>query len=528
MSNNSQLYFNGTVQTMDRACPKAEAVAVRDGKIVGVGSRTACQAALEKGFEAIDMRKGALLPGFIDTHLHPVLIIYFSLNCDTGAVGSMEELQREMRRALLSKSDDSWLVGFNFDEQNLSERRVPLRRDLDKITADRPVVVMKHDGHSVFANTRAIEAAGVTSSTEDPPAGRIEREADGRPSGTFREAAMQLILKAMPMPDLQVLVEGARQTFRRLASFGLTSLGVILQTDEEGPAGSAGAFDTTAMQLFTEECPLSLYSLLIAKDMENLEALKNTTLAQGPNRLGGVKLFADGTFGSSTGYMLEPFSDSGGTGQLMHSPENLYRLMTAVHEAGWQICIHAIGDAANRLCAELYGRLFQEFPRRGCRHRVEHASIMDDWTMQELSLLGIVVSTQPLFIHSEKNWLARRLGAERCKKVYPFRSFLDAGVKLAGASDGPIESQDVLHAVSCCVSREGFETHECITVEEALRMYTINAAFAQFEENIKGSITPGKRADLVLLSRDPFIMAPEEIRDIEVMRTVAAGRRVDV
>ena len=528
MSDHGQLYFNGIVRTMDPACPVADAVAVKGGRIITVGNSNSCSAALGKGYEKIDLRGGTLLPGFIDTHLHPVMLVYFSINCDTGAVRSMGELQQELRRALLQKADDSWLVGLNFDEQNLSERRVPFRQDLDEISRDRPVIVIKHDGHSVFANTRAIEAAGVTASTTDPEAGQIEREDDGYPSGAFREMAAQLILNAMPMPDLQALTEGARNTFRHMASLGLTSAGVVLQTGEEGPAGSAGAFDTMAMQLFSEHCPLSLYSLLITTDIASLDGLKNTSLAAEPNRLGGIKLFADGTFGSSTGYMLAPFSDKpGGKGQLMHPPEELYERMAAAHNAGWQVCIHAIGDAANRLCAELYGRLFKEFPRKGCRHRIEHASIMDGWTMQELSRLNIVVSTQPMFIHSEKDWLPRRLGIERCGIVYPFRSLLDAGITVAGASDGPVESQDVLHAIECCVTREGFEPHQCITVEEALRMYTIDAAFAQFEENIKGSITPGKCADLVVLSEDPFTVEADRIKDVKVERTIVAGVPVD-
>jgi predicted amidohydrolase YtcJ len=389
------------------------------------------------------------------------------------------------------------------------------------------VVVVKHDGHSVFANTRAIEAAGVTASSQDPAAGVIERESGGYPSGAFREMAAQLILNAMPMPELPVLIEGARQTFSRLASLGLTSLGVVLQTGEEGPAGSAGAFDVPAMQLFLEHCQISLYSLLIASDVNGLDGLKDSALNRGANRLGGVKLFADGTFGSSTAYMLEPFSDNPlKKGMLMHPPEELYQRMVAAHNAGWQVCIHAIGDAANRLCVELYGRLFKEFPRPGCRHRIEHASIMDEPVIKEMARLGIVVSTQPLFIHSEKDWLHRRLGAERCKTVYPLRSFLDAGIRVAGASDAPIESPDVLHAIRCCVTREGFAPHQCISVEEAVRMYTLDAAYAQFEEGIKGSITPGKRADLVIMEEDPFKIEPDRIKNIKLIRTVVAGEIV--
>lgn len=524
MSKHTQLYFNGTVRTMDAACPTAKAVAVKDGKIVATGSKSACSEVLGKGYEPVDLRGSTLMPGFIDTHLHPIMLVYYSINCDLGHCQSIKELVKELQGSLSQKKDDSWVTGLNFDEQNMREKRVPLRQDLDEISKDRPVIVIKHDGHSVFANTKAIQAAGLTASTANPEAGLIEREPDGYPSGVFREMAAQLILNALPMPDLQALIDGARNTFHHLSSLGLTSIGVVLQTGPEGPAGSAGAFDTMAMQLFCEHCPLSLYSLLITADVASLDELRNTVLAKGPNRLGGIKLFADGTFGSSTAYMQSPFSDDPSKqGQLMHPPEELYGSMATAHNAGWQVCIHAIGDSANRLCAEMYGRLFKEFPRDGCRHRLEHASIMDGWTMQELQRLGIVVSTQPLFIHSEKKWLPSRLGADRCGIVYPFRSLLDAGTILAGASDGPIESQDVLHAIQCCVTREEFEPHQCITLEEALRMYTVNAAFAQFEENIKGSITPGKRADLVILAEDPYTVMPDHIKDIKIERTIVAG-----
>jgi predicted amidohydrolase YtcJ len=258
-----------------------------------------------------------------------------------------------------------------------------------------------------------------------------------------------------------------------------------------------------------------------------LDGLKDGALNSGSHRLGGVKFFADGTFGSSTAYMFQPFSDSHDkSGMLMHPPEELYGRMAAAHNAGWQVCVHAIGDAANRLCVDLYDRLFKEQPRKGCRHRIEHASIMDEKTMRDLSRLGIVVSSQPMFIHSEKEWLPRRLGGERCKIVYPFRSFLDAGIKLAGASDAPIESQNVIQAIYCCVTREGFEPHQCISVEEAVRMYTLDAAYAQFEDGIKGSITPGKRADLVVLSDDPFKVKPDKIGDIKVVRTLVGGKVV--
>ena len=304
MTEHSQLYFNGVIRTLDKSAPLVEAVAVRGGQILAAGTNKACETILGKSYEPVDLQGCAMLPGFIDTHLHPVLLIFYRLNCDLGAARSIGEVQQALEAALLKKSGDSWLVGLNYDEQNMREKRVPDRHDLDRVSGDRPVIVVKHDGHSVFAITRAIEAAGLTASTPTPEAGIIERENDGYPSGVFRELAVPLILNSMPMPEMDVLIEGARQTFSYLASLGLTSLGVVLQTGEEGPAGSAGSFDIPAMQLFSEHCPQSLYSLLVTSDVSSLSGLRESVLNRGAHRLGGLKLFADGTFGSSTAYMF--------------------------------------------------------------------------------------------------------------------------------------------------------------------------------------------------------------------------------
>jgi predicted amidohydrolase YtcJ len=197
--------------------------------------------------------------------------------------------------------------------------------------------------------------------------------------------------------------------------------------------------------------------------------------------------------------------------------------MEFAHRAGFQVAIHAIGDAANRLCVNLYQRLLSQYPRADHRHRLEHASILDPDTIRKASRLGLVVSTQPMFIHSEKHWLLKRLGPARTPHTYPFRSLLAAGIKVAGASDAPVESHNVLHALQACVTREGFEPSQAISAEEAVRMFTLDAAYAQFEDAFKGSIAVGKVADLVALSANPVRVAPERIKDIRVLWTVRGG-----
>ncbi len=527
MESNGQLYYGGEILTMDDRIPSAQAVAVKDGKILAVGSESECRSALDNNFEEVNLAGRALLPGFIDTHFHPVLLIYFEMNLNLLGTRSLQDLKEKFSRA---PAADSWLVGLNFDEQGMDEPKLPSRHDLDDACPGRPAVIIKHDGHMLIANTKAIEAAKISAATPDPEGGRIDREKDGFPAGLFRELAVKMILDAMPMPDLSQFLAAAERTAKKLCSFGITSAGAILQTDEQGPAGAQGKLDLLAMQLFQGKIPINLYSLLIANDVEKILAAKKTKLhgeIPGLNRIGGIKLYADGTFGSATAFMYKPFTDQPDqSGFMVNQPEWLYALMVSAHKAGLQIATHAIGDQANRICADLYERLLREYPKQDHRHRLEHGSIMDQKTIDEIARLGVIVSTQPMFIHSEKHWLHKRLGPERAKMVYPLRSFLDAGVKVAGASDAPVESAEVLHAISCCVTREGFETRQAITAREAIRMFTLDAAYAQFEDSVKGSISPGKRADLVILSHNPASVPPEKIRALTVEGTIIGGKTV--
>ncbi len=530
MPDKGQLYFGGEIYTVDETNPTADAVAVADGKIIAVGSEAECRSALGDAYESFDLRGGALLPGFIDTHMHPVVLTFFDMNIDLRSATSIEEIQGMIRAAAEADSTENWIVGLQFDEQNLTDPRLLNRRDLDEACPDRPAIVIKHDGHMVIGNTKALEVAEVSAKTPDPEGGVIDREQDAYPAGPFRENATQILLSAMPMPEIDSMLEGAKAAFAKLPAQGITSIGAVMQTGDEGPSGSSGAFDIMAMNMFLEHVPVNLYGLIITNDMEKVEEARQTPLHTGEpggHNIGAVKIFSDGTYGSCTAYMNEPFTDQPDKrGFLVRSEDSIYSCMESAHTAGLQIAIHAIGDLANATCVKLYERLLAEHPREDHRHRIEHASSLTADIIADIARLGIVVSTQPLFIHSEKHWLHKRLGPERAKWAYPYQALLDAGVKVAGASDAPVESTDALHAIQCCVTREGFETQEALTAAEAVRMYTLDAAYAQFEDAVKGSIEVGKRADLVILSANPISVPPEDIRDIRVEQTIVGGKVV--
>lgn len=529
----SVLYRDGDVVTMEPNAAHATALASHGGRILAVGDAHACRDALARAgvadFAEVDLAGRCLVPGFIDTHLHPIGVLYYDLHADLSRVASIAELQDALRAAAARRPHDPSLIGLRLQDENLAELRMPTRHELDAVCADRPVVVLEHDGHSAAGNTRALEMAGLADLREDPPHGRLGRDAQGIPSGPVFEKASQTLLGAVPSTSLEQLREVAVESFARLASHGITSAGVILQTDAEGPAGSGGSLESIAFQLLLEKVPFSTYAILIGRSVEAAVAARAGALHDpgAGRRVGGFKIFADGTFGSCTACMRAPFADRPGErGMMTLDGDEIYARMRAAHLAGLQVCVHAIGDAAIEHCVALYERLLAEHPRADHRHRVEHASLVEPALIARIARLGIAVSTQPLFIHSEKTWLTRRLGVERARHAYPLRAFADAGVLVGGASDAPVESTDVLHAVACCVTREGFFPEQGLSAAEALALFTRDAARVQFEEHEKGTLAPGKRADLVVLSGNPLAVAPDAIGALRVLQTVVAGRVV--
>jgi predicted amidohydrolase YtcJ len=526
------LYRGGAIVTLDPRRPTADALAYLDGgSLLHVGDEAACRAALRQAgardVESVDLHGRCVLPGFIDTHLHPIALLYFDMNADLRAAGSIAEVQDMLRRAARGLAAGEWLIGLQLEDERLAERRLPTAAELDAACPDRPLVVLEHDGHSAVGNRAALRAAGIDAATPDPPGGRIARDAGGLPTGACFESAAQRLFGAVPAPALERLAATARASFRRLAACGITSAGLVLQTDAEGPGGETGRLESLAMQLLLGEACFATYAILIGRDPGAALAARESPLhdpAAG-RRVGGYKIFADGTFGSCTAHMRAPFADRVGERGMATLPrDEILARMRAADAAGLQICVHAIGDAAIETCIELFERLLADAPARARRHRIEHASLVPPDLIARLARLGLCVSTQPLFIHSEKDWLDRRLGRERARFAYPLRALLEAGVTVGGASDAPVESTDVLHAIQCCVTREGFHPEQSLSPAQALRLFTRDAAWLQFEENEKGSLAAGKRADLVVLSDNPLAVPADRIAAIRVLRTVCGGR----
>jgi predicted amidohydrolase YtcJ len=544
------LYRGGSILTVDPAQPTAEAVATRAGRIVAVGSERDCRRALglddvdadgavgapddrwpEPADRAtvIDLAGGALLPGFIDAHLHPMAMCFFAANLDLASATSVADVLDGLSDRARVTAPGEWVIGLQISPEQLAERRLPNIAELDAVGAGRAVVLLGRDGHSSVGNTVALAAAGIRGARVDPPGGAFERDERGRLTGVCRETATQVLLSTVPVPDLDQMKSQIQQVFSILVSHGITSIGSILQTDAEGPGGSAGALESVGMMIFAEDMALGNHAILCGDPARAIDARTSSTLHQPESNrvVGGVKLFLDGTLGGRSACLHRPYADSPHeNGWLTIDPAVAAARMEAIHLAGLQVCVHAIGDAANSVALDLFADLLARHPvgaGDGPRHRIEHASVLDEAAAQRFAELGVVAVVQPPFLTSEASWLADRVGPERSPRTYAFRTLLDAGVVLAGSSDAPLESPDVLAGISAAVTRHGFEPSQALTAAEAVAMYTRGGAIAQQREHLAGSLTEGHRADLVMLSGDPTTVPSDRIADTEVCLTVIGG-----
>jgi predicted amidohydrolase YtcJ len=543
------LYRGGSIITVDPARPAAEAVATRAGRIVAVGAEGDCRRALgldpeagadaddgadrqrshEPGPTVVDLDGAALLPGFVDAHLHPMAMCYFAANLDLSSARTVADMLDALADRARLTAPGEWVLGLQASAEQLAERRLPDIAELDAVGAGRAVVLLGRDGHSSMGNTVALAAAGIRGARVDPPGGSFGRDARGRLTGVCRETATQVLLGPLPVPDLDQMKSTVQQIFSTLVGHGITSIGSILQTDPEGLGGSAGALESVGMMIFADDMPLGNHAILCGDPARAVDARTSSTLHD-PHRnrlVGGVKLYLDGTLGGRTACLHRPYTDAPHErGWLTIDLAVAAARMEATHLAGLQICVHAIGDAANTTALDLFAELLARHPvgdGPAPRHRIEHASVLDATAAERFAELGIVAVVQPPFLTSGRGWLAGRVGPERAARTYAFRTLLDAGVVLAGSSDAPLESTDVLAGIGAAVTRDGFEPDQAVTPTEAVTMYTRGGAIAQQREHLTGSLVEGHRADLVVLSQDPTAVAPAAIADIDVQLTVIGG-----
>lgn len=511
--------INGNILTMNPAQPKAQAIAIRSKRITAVGTNAEIKPCIGKNTRVIDLLGRTVLPGFIDTHVHIAGLGRSLASVNLRDADSINDLQRRLKEYIQKTPTGRWIVGHGWDQDRFKEKRYPTRWDLDKLSSDNPVVLTRVCGHICVANSKALELANITARSASPPWGKIDKDVENdEPTGILRENAMDLLWKVMPPPNEDEIIEACGQACQKAVSAGLTSVHWIVNSQDE----------IRAIQKLRKRDEL-LLRVYILVPVELLDQLTGVGLYTGFGddvvRVGSLKILGDGSLGARTAALRNPYSDEPSTkGILLYDQDRLNTLVIKAHEAGLQLAIHAIGDQAMEVVLTAVENALTKASRKDHRHRIEHASVLDMEIIRRMKRAKVIASVQPHFIISDF-WVGNRVGPKRARWVYPLKSLFRQNIKVTGGSDSPVEPINPLLGIWAAVARESFP-EERLTVNEALSLYTINAAFASFEENIKGSIETGKLADLVVLSQDPHEVSPENIKDIKVEMTIVGGKTV--
>ncbi len=517
----------------------AQAVAIAGGRILDVGSDARVQGYIGKHTQVIRLGGRLVAPGFIDSHAHFVNGGFQLLEVDLKDARSEEEFVRRIAEKAKSLAPGRWILGGRWDEQAWSPARLPTRWQIDAATGNHPVLLSRYDGHAALANSLALQLAGVTRETKVPADGVIARDdKTGEPTGVLKDAAIDLVARVVSKPTEAEMEEAFRTALGEAARVGVTSVQNIT-SDEDSATGSFTDEIQLARRAEREGwLTLRLYEII---PIGRWERLAEAGISQGMGsdfvKLGAVKGFADGSLGSGTAWMFEPFDDEPGNRglpmALMDPHSKMEALVRGATRAHIQSCIHAIGDRAVAEMLDLYARVGGD-KTASCRFRIEHAQHVRPEDFARFGRLGVIASMQPYHAIDDGRWAEKRLGVRRSRTSYAWRSMLDAGAPLAFGSDWPVAPLDPILGIYAAVTRatldgkhpNGWSPQERLTVEEAVHAYTTGSAYAAFQEKEKGTITPGKLADLVVLSDDLFNIPPEHIRHTHVVMTIVGGRTV--
>ncbi len=542
------LLVNGQIYTMESDQPKATAVAMKGNRIVAVGGDEDLSFAVAPGARVVDLGGRAVIPGLIDAHVHfgSYSLGVYRGEIDLDNVPTKEEAVERVAEAARRVPPGRWLQGAGWNKNIWPEPSFPTASDLDTVAPEHLVALEDKSHHATWVNSRALERANITAETPDPPGGEIRRNEAGEPTGLLLETAANLVHDAIPEPDLATMVDALRMGAARAHGLGLTGI-----HDPGNPITLA------AFQVLRASGDLRLRAL-VHIPTSGLQAAAELGLRSGLGdvylRIGGIKIFADGALGPQTAHMLRPYDRAAGSsaplGIPTHTADELQRLVRQAHEAGFSVHVHAIGDAANRAVLDALAatRQLSRIGRRAERRThdpaatirpvladsIEHVQLLHPDDVPRLARMDVIASMQPIHATSDMV-MAERYWGRRCDMAYAWRSLLDGGARLAFGSDCPVETLDPLAGIHAAVTRrradgspgpDGWIPAQRLTVFQAVHAYTLGAAYASGEAHLKGSLSPGKLADLVVLSRDIFRIPPMEILDTSVDMTIFDGEPV--
>jgi len=525
------IIINAVVRTMDPRTQTAEAIAIYRNRIAAVGSTTNIRKMASSSTRVIDAKGRLVLPGFNDAHVHFMSGGFQLSSVDLRDANTPQEFAERIRSFAAKVLRGRWVTGGDWDHERWPSASLPTRELIDSFTADTPVFVNRLDGHMALANSAALKLAGVTKETLDPPGGVIVRDpTTGEPTGILKDSAQDFVWKVIPVASFEEKLAAARSATNYAASLGVTSV-------QDVSAGTdVGIYQTL---LDRGELKTRIYAVSPLPSWERL-ARTGVRAHFGSEmlRVGGLKGFADGSLGSTTALFDEPYRDApnnkGIAGSEMFPEGAMLARVRDADRAGLQVLIHAIGDRANDLILTLFEQVQRENGDRDRRFRIEHAQHLRLSDIPRFARDKVIASMQPYHAIDDGRWAEKRIGKERARTTYAFRSLLDANATLAFGTDWTVAPLNPLLTLYAATTRRtldgknpgGWVPEQKISIEEAVRAYTVGSAYAEFQENVKGTIAPGKLADLVILSRDVFKIDPNEIENVKVVLTLLDGRVV--
>lgn len=529
------VFINGKIYTVNEKQPFAEAVIIEGSKIVFVGSNEEAKKLIDESTKIIDLGGKLMLPGFNDSHLHFISGGNYLLGINLRPAHSKAEFVQIIKDYVKDRKDSSknvnrWITGGRWDHEQWKDKILPTKELIDSVTGNIPVFVSRIDGHMGLANSRAIQLAGITKDTPDPEGGLIILDKEtGEPTGILKDNAMELVFKIIPNSSLEENVEDALRSIEEAGKLGITSVQDMTQP------GELEAY----MKILKEgKLTCRIYSIT---PINKYEDLVNSGITAGCDeaiiKRGALKGYADGSLGASTAWFFEHYAQDTTTFGLpmdIVTNGNLKKWAFDADKNHLQICVHAIGDRANTFILDLYEEIKKENPGWDRRFRIEHAQHLRESDIPRFSTIGVIASVQPYHCIDDGVWAEKRIGPERIHFTHVYKSLLDNNVKVAFGTDFPVAPLNPLLGIYAAVTRrtvdgnnpEGWIPEQKISVEDAIKCYTLNPAYASFDENNKGSIEVGKLADLVVLSDDILSIDPVKIKDVTVKMTVFDGEMI--